>query len=706
MGELSDQSQAIENENLLSALKTHFAFEAFHDGQQEVVEDVLDGQPTIAIMPTGAGKSLCYQLPAVLIDGITLVVSPLIALMKDQVDALNARGIAAAFINSSQSFDEHREILNGVSEGDIQLLYVAPERFRSRSFTKALSGWEIGLFAIDEAHCISRWGHDFRPDYGRLGNVLEQLNPRRLLACTATATPEVRSDIVQVLRWTDPAIHVAGFLRPNLHLSARRCRGDKEREERLRDFIERHGQTGSIIIYSTTRRRVERFADTCRRAFGSDRVVAYHAGMTDKDRMDAQNRFMTGDANLVIATNAFGMGIDRADIRGVVHMDLPRTIEGYYQEVGRAGRDGEAAECLLLFNPIDRRTHEFLIDLAHPNYDVVNRVWSYLTSTDGVGVTCAHITGHVGDMKEPQVESALRTLSKFDAVSADHDGYWYVNPHAPQNADDLGIDHGQINFRREREVTRLDQICEFAYSARCRHEQILTYFGQPFDSVECPGCDRCDLRNRTDLPPLDEDETLVVRKALAGVARAQGRFGLTKVAGMLAGSRAKNLTNTSLATLSTYGVLRELGLNGCTDLLQALVDQGLCGLSGGQYPRLTILKPGWEVMQGRETPTGLTVDWRPAPKVKAKKAARKTRSTDGVCPWSLGLRDFRTEEATRRDVPAYVVFTDRTLAELVDRRPSNRAEFLDVHGLGPGRWDTFGEKLVSALAELSTQIGD
>ncbi|MEZ4473463.1 MAG: ATP-dependent DNA helicase RecQ [bacterium] len=594
---------------VVEALRAWFGFDAFHAGQRTVIDDVLAGRPTVAVMPTGAGKSLCYQLPALLLPGVTVVVSPLIALMKDQVDGLQARGIAADFVNSSQSADDQRAVIDRMLAGELKLVYVAPERFRSAGFTRALRQVPLALFAVDEAHCISRWGHDFRPDYTRLGEVIEALRPPRVLACTATATPEVRADIHGVLGLVEPSIHVAGFLRENLFLECRLCGGDKDRERRLATFLRSpEGSTGAIILYASTRKRVDQFARICRRIVGDAAVVAYHGGMDDAERSLAQERFMRREARIAVATNAFGMGVDRADVRAVVHVDLPRTVEGYYQEVGRAGRDGEASRCLLLHNPTDTRVHEFLIDRSHPTPEVLAEVWRLVHGAGPDGsVFQADLEAHLASAdQDGLVEPALRQLSRIDAAFFDGVA-WRPAPGAPASPADLGLDFDRMALHREHELEKLGLMRRFVQEPGCRHAFILHYFGEPAPA-SCPGCDRCRGEDSVGgVPGLvhaepDEAELLVLRKALAGVARAEGRFGLRKVAAMLAGSRTRMLEGSSLLELSTFGVLAPLAPDACAELLKVLVDQGLCRMAGSPYPLLEITRPGWEVMQGRTTP--------------------------------------------------------------------------------------------------------
>ena len=697
-------------DSLTAALETHFGFTAFHRGQREVIDDVMAGHSTVAVMPTGAGKSLCYQLPAVLLDGITLVVSPLIALMKDQVDGLRARGIAADYVNSSQSYEAQRAVMAAMRRGETQLVYVAPERFRSGAFRRAIAEVPVALFAVDEAHCISRWGHDFRPDYARLGEVLAELRPPRVLACTATATPDVRDDIQRVLDLDAPRVHVAGFLRPNLFLEARLCGGDRDREARLRAFLTQGaGRDGAVIIYASTRKRVERFGAVCRDIVGQDQAVIYHAGLDDEERVTSQERFMSGQCRVVVATNAFGMGVDRADVRAVVHVNLPRTVEGYYQEVGRAGRDGAPSHCLLLFNPIDTRTHEFLINAGHTSVATCEAVWSRLLDADGGGVS-PHALNAVVDARSGRraAQTALRTLSRAGAAWLE-DGLWFAEPGAPEQVRALGVDFERIDAHREFEHQKLARMRRFVYSDECRHAQILNYFGEPIIGLECPGCGRCSDSTEGAVPGLvfeapDEDELLLIQKALAGVARAEGRFGLRKVAGMLAGSKAKGVGDGWLASLSTYGLLRDTGTEGCARILHLLVDQRLCAVGGDKYPLLEITDAGWDVMQGRRVP-GFKPPKGGAPtKASRRRKASKRRNApepdvleEGPEEIMDALRAFRTDEAKRRSVPAYVVFSDRTMRAIAAALPRTETEFVSVSGLGPARWASYGPQLVVAL---------
>jgi ATP-dependent DNA helicase RecQ len=393
------------------ALRKYFGFEDFREGQPEVISAILEGHDTVVVMPTGGGKSLCYQLPALMKDGVTVVISPLIALMKDQVDALRARGLPATFINSSVDFEEQKERIAGVRRGDFKLLYVAPERFRSGHFVETLQRAQIALLAVDEAHCISSWGHDFRPDYLRIKTFLERIGRPQTVALTATATPYVRSDIIEQLSLRDPRAFVSGFDRPNLSIAVVHTEREREKIARIRQLAAQYeGQSG--IIYSSTRKSVEQVALKLREA--KLNVVAYHAGMTDDERVRAQDEFMSGRTQMIVATNAFGMGIDKSDIRFVTHYHMPGSIEAYYQEIGRAGRDGEPSVCLLLFNYADKRTQDYFIEGSYPQPELIAKVYEALAGTgqQRIELSTREIAARAGVRNEMAVQSALITLEK------------------------------------------------------------------------------------------------------------------------------------------------------------------------------------------------------------------------------------------------------------------------------------------------------
>ena len=359
-------------------LLSQFGLSSFRPAQREVIETVLSGRDCMCVMPTGGGKSLCFQLPAILQEGTTLVVSPLIALMKDQVDGLRAKGISADFINSTLDTTEQYGRLDRLQRGEYDLLYVAPERFRSRRFCEILRSINLRVLAIDEAHCISEWGHDFRPDYARLGKYRERLGNPTTIALTATATKDVRDDVVRQLNLDDPKVFVAGFARENLHYRVINCGSRQEKDESLERQIKR--SEGSGIIYVSARKRCTEVAEIVARC--GRKVGYYHGRLEPAERRGMQERFMEDKIEVVVATNAFGMGIDKPDVRWVTHFNMPGTLEAYYQEAGRAGRDGLPSECNLLYSSGDLRIQRFFIESAYPNRAVVRKVYNHLRKID------------------------------------------------------------------------------------------------------------------------------------------------------------------------------------------------------------------------------------------------------------------------------------------------------------------------------------
>jgi len=387
-----------------------FGLSEFRPGQREVVDAVAAGEDVMCVMPTGGGKSLCYQLPSLSKKGTTIVVSPLIALMKDQVDGLKKLGIRASLINSSLSGAEQTEVLNEMASGNLNLVYVAPERLRNSRFLDAISNVNINLLAIDEAHCVSEWGHDFRPDYSRLGRFRERyLKDVQTIALTATATPMVRDDISSILRLKTPQVFVTGFARTNLRFSVTHAKSDREKDEELTRYIS--SQTGTGIIYAATRKRCEELAqwlpEKTRRPIG-----AYHAGLEPAQRQRVQDDFMSGKLSAIVATNAFGMGIDKSDIRFVVHYNIPGSLEAYYQEAGRAGRDGKNSECRLLFSYSDRYIQEFFIENRYPQRETVKRVYDFLLTReeDPIELTQEQIREEIGVKEGTEAIGTAQTL--------------------------------------------------------------------------------------------------------------------------------------------------------------------------------------------------------------------------------------------------------------------------------------------------------
>jgi len=639
-------------DRVTATLERHFGFSTFRPGQREVVDAILAGRPVLGVMPTGAGKSLCYQLPALLLDGVTVVVSPLIALMKDQVDSLRERGIAAAFLNSTQDLAEQRQVLDDAARGHLKLLYVSPERFRFQGAFAAIARLPIALFAIDEAHCISHWGHDFRPDYQNLGRVARDLGVPRVAAFTATATEQVRRDIVLSLDLQDPLVTVAGFLRPNLHLAVLPIHKMREKARYARQIIQR--ADGPAVVYCATRKNCEEAAGELLKV-GIDAVV-YHGGLDDDARAAAQDAFAARDDLVIVATNAFGMGVDKANVRSVVHWDIPGSLDAYYQEAGRAGRDGAPAWCTLLFTYADTRVQEFFIDNG-------------------------------GEGLPPELRVA----------------------------------------RAESERQKLRAMVRYAYEEGCRHAAILRYFGDRVLSCEdhehdAPSCDNCrpdaGLRGVAVAAPgaagearasgptaeprcaprrLEDEEEVIVQKALSAVARARGRLSTRTLARLLKGSKSREILADPLVATKSHGILAGLSEGALLGLFGAL---SRAGCTTGRYPTLTA--HGNEAMWRRVT---LELDIPPFSERKRATRGVASASSAAVPPLDADSEDLfrqlkqrRFEAARERGVPAFIIASNKILEQLVVLRPgASRDAWLAVKGIGEANVDPLREVFLPLL---------
>lgn len=700
------------------ALLQHFEMPSFRQPQRAIIDAVLEKKDTLVVMPTGGGKSLCFQLPALLLPGVTLVVSPLIALMKDQVDALQARGLPAGLLNSSQSLEEQRATLDSIRQRSLKLVYVAPERFRSKSFLNALPSDAISLFAIDEAHCLSQWGHDFRPDYMRLGEARKALGSPPCIALTATATPEVQADIKAALEMQNPAEFVAGFARENLSFNVRKIGSNSDKQEAILRLIKQH-KTG--IVYCATRKSVDAVAAMIEPLSGS--VIRYHGGLSDKERTEAQEIFMRRKSDVVVATNAFGMGIDRADIRFVCHYEMPGSVEAYYQEGGRAGRDGAPSVCEMLFSYADKRVQDFFIEGANPGKELIAEVFDLLCAESDanhevklpVDDLCERIGRKVNPMAVSTSISVLsrhRWIERFDIPGRRLKGTRILK--LGQSGHNLPLDGRALAIKAQRDEARLKAVIDFAYASSCRQQWILNYFGER-DSQPCGRCDGCRGRKQVANREVKADEWTLVKMALSGVARMsqrrgsdawEPRFGKRKVIQCLLGSQAAPILDAGLDALSTYGILKREGSAFVDGLFESFERAGLVQVETVDgFPLLKLTELGSQVMRGVKKPA-LALPERTAGKIAQAKASevKKGQAPEAVADDELyqKLAAKRSEMASESGKPAYTVFPNFVLVELANRKPVSEREAIKIRGIGPAKLKTVLPAFLKVIAEHLT----
>jgi len=622
----------------------HLGYETFRPGQREAIETLLSRGRLLLVAPTGGGKSLTYQLPACLLSGTTLVISPLVSLMHDQVAALTARGVSATFLAATLESGEVRRRLAKLAQGAFKLVYVAPERLATPGFRSALAALDCPLVAIDEAHCISEWGHDFRPEYLEIGTLIGELGQTRVLACTATATPVVRDEILARLGLSpDTPQLVRGFARPNLALRAAEIGGARERDRHvdaaLAEALTKPGAgQGRAIVYALTRKGAD--AEAYRLAARGWRAQAYHAGLDGATRDRVQRAFADGRLEIVVGTNAFGMGIDRPDVRAVVHLGPPGSIEAYYQEVGRAGRDGKDALGLLLMTPSDLPLRRSLLergeDGAAPEAAVLEHKWGLFL-----------------------------------------------------------------------------ELVRWADGGSCRHDAILRYFGDEAETLA--GCGRCDVclalagEERAQDP---EAVTLLVRKALSGVARVHDRFGLGMAVKLVHGEADPRLERAGLTRVPTFGNLREHSADWLLRLLRRCVSAGWVGFSGGDRPVVLLTDEGRAVMKGlrparillpptdrrRTGADGGATTLRKSPSPPTTVAPTEDAALDptGQAVFEA-LRRHRLGLARREGVAPFIIASDRTLRDIARLRPRTLAELAFAHGIGPHKVERYGAGLLDVV---------
>lgn len=665
--------------DLSSLLREHFGFQSFRPHQEEVCRAASEGNDVLLVMPTGAGKSLCYQLPALARGGTALVVSPLIALMEDQVAKLQAQGLRAERIHSGRGREASREVCQRYLRGELDFLFFAPERLGVPGFPELLARRTPSLVAVDEAHCISQWGHDFRPDYRMLGDRLPKLRPAPVLALTATATPRVQDDIVAQLRLQEPRRLIHGFRRTNIAMEIVECSPKGRRELAATALADPAARPA--IIYAPSRKE----ADEVAAEFAAEGLAcaAYHAGLGAERRGAVQRAFLGGDLEVVVATIAFGMGVDKADVRTIVHLALPGSLEAYSQEVGRAGRDGQMSRAILLCSWSDRRTHEFFLDRDYPDAKKLLRLFSVLDEEPAAGDEVRRASG----LDEDTFTAALDKLWLHGGALIDADQRVH-----------RGVDVWRKPYEAQRahKEEQLESMLRYAQGARCRVLGLLDHFGDVDGGGPCGLCDVC-APGAALLHTVREPDSTELRVMDAVVATLAGaRDGMSTGKLWQAAGEPRKVDRTSLERL-----LKSLARAGVIVLEDTSFEK-----DGKRIPftKARLLKrPSGplQVWNGSEAPNAAKAPRRRS----ARRSAPPTALADGVSasPEVVeALRQLRLAAARQRRIPAFRILSDAALQALAAARPSSLEEMLQVRGVGTKFVERYGK---DALALVSTSMG-
>lgn len=678
--------------DLMDALNRYFGFSSFRPGQREVIDQVLANKDVLAVMPTGRGKSLCYQLPGLILPGVTLIISPLVALMKDQVDSLHMRNLhQATFLNSQLTMEEHRERLQGIKQGQYKLIYIAPERLRSRSFLNLLPHLTLALVVVDEAHCVSQWGHDFRPDYLYIDEFLNGLPTRpKVLALTATATRKVQQDIIDRLGIKGATRVIAGSDRPNLYLSVLALDNYDAKEQVLPEVLK--GQQGSGIIYTATRKETERVAQLLTQQLKL-KAVPYHAGMEPEQRARVQEAFISGEHPIVVATNAFGMGIDKHDIRFVIHFSLPSSVEAYYQEIGRAGRDGLPAKCVLFYTARDKALQEWMIDADALTREHLVIFWKayqrgFINEERSVINPYQLEAYNLDENKLRLVVGALERQGVLTMVERNGE---YME--LEKGTVEMGpkIAHAVLQESQRRIADRkgkLNYLVNWVHTGHCRREVLLEYFGEKIKDRPTPCCNNCDEAGAEEL----SFEPLEILRCVQQLQRGVGR---KKLANILQGSKAKDIIERDYHLLPHYGKLRNRSVNSLLAMIDRLLGDGYLMTSGDQYPVLELTPHGWQALS-LGNPLPLPKEQR---KYKSNKTSTVVRETRGPVNRELlnSLKEYRRSLAQTKKVNPNTLFEDRMLEDIAATQPKSLEKLEKILGSGSKKIAQYGRDLLAIV---------